>query len=238
MSDASGVVQSGIYECSAHANFVARHFCEGGFAMYIIAFIGLLVFLLVIERGLSLANLLTRKKNINKDIFAPLLSGNLKKAIAFCDANPKALTNILKSGLIQVLNQRSDEEVQVAMDASTLRELPRLEGWGSFLAVLGNMSVLVGLVGTVVGLITSFSGIAEADNALKAALLSKGISEALNCTAFGLMVAITAIFFHGLFQIRISKATSFILENSMEIMNLVVANRDKFKSAKVEKQRY
>ena len=110
------------------------------------------------------------------------------------------MTNTLKAGLVQVLNKRPDEEVQVAMDASVLRETPKLEGWTSFLAVFGNVSVLVGLLGTIIGLIRAFSGVSEADAATKAAMLSKGISEALNCTAFGLLVAIIAIMGYAVFQ--------------------------------------
>lgn len=127
------------------------------------------------------------------------------------------------------MNKRPDEEVQVAMDAAVLRETPRLEGWTSFLAVFGNVSVLIGLFGTIVGLIRSFSGVAEADAATKAARLSLGISEALNCTAFGLLVAILAIVTFGFYQIKIGRAINDMLESSMNLMNLVVSNRDKIK---------
>jgi biopolymer transport protein ExbB/TolQ len=95
--------------------------------------------------------------------------------------------------------------------------------------VFGNVSVLIGLFGTIVGLITSFAGVAEADAATKAARLSAGISEALNCTAFGLLVAITAIVAFGFFQIKIGRAINDMLESSMNLMNLVVSNRDKIK---------
>ena len=158
-----------------------------------------------------------------------ILRGDIKQAIAFCDSRPTPLTNTLKSGLVQVMNKRPDEEVQVAMDASVLRETPRLEGWTSFLAVFGNVAVLIGLLGTVSGLIISFAGVAEADAATKAARLSAGISEALNCTAFGLGVAIIAIIAFGFFQIKIGRAINDMLESSMTFMNLIVSNRDKMK---------
>lgn len=223
-------ITEAVGHCSTQVGFIAKHFCEGGTAMYYIAGIGIVTLLLIVERFLSLRSLSISRESINSGVFSAILSGNLKSAIAFCDTNPRPLTNTLKAGLIQVLNKRPDEEVQVAMDASVLREIPRIEGWSSFLAVLGNMAVLVGLVGTVVGLIISFGGIAAADNSMKAILLSQGISEALNCTAFGLTVAIIAILFHGFFTIRISKETSLVLEKSMEIMNLVTSNRGKLKN--------
>ena len=127
------------------------------------------------------------------------------------------------------MNKRPDEEVQVAMDAAVLREMPKLEGMTSFLAVLGNISVLAGLLGTIIGMIGSFRAVSSADPATKAQLLSEGISHALNCTGFGLTVAIGAILFYGLFQHMIQKSENELLETSMSLMNLVAANRDKLR---------
>ncbi|MBK9040250.1 MAG: MotA/TolQ/ExbB proton channel family protein [Bdellovibrionales bacterium] len=197
--------------------------------MYLILLVGILTVFLILERTMSLSKLTLDKISLNENLFSMLLRGDIKQAIAFCDSRPTPLTNTLKSGLVQVMNKRPDEEVQVAMDAAVLRETPRLEGWTSFLAVFGNVSVLIGLFGTIVGLIRSFSGVAEADAATKAARLSLGISEALNCTAFGLLVAIVAIVSFGFFQIKIGRAINDMLESSMNLMNLIVSNRDKIK---------
>lgn len=216
-------------ECAQYSNFIMKSFCQGGPVMIIILVVFLIVLFLIVERLLSLQRLTVDKTSINENLFSMLLRGEVKQAISFCDSRPTPLTNTLKSGLVQVMNRRPDEEVQVAMDASVLRETPRLEGWTSFLAVFGNVAVLIGLMGTIIGLITSFSAVEQADNATKAALLSKGISEALNCTAFGLLVAIIAIVSFGYFQIKIGKAINDMQESSMTMMNLVVANRDKVK---------
>ncbi|MBC6415897.1 MAG: MotA/TolQ/ExbB proton channel family protein [Bdellovibrionales bacterium] len=210
---------------------LAKPFCEGGVVMYIIALIGLLTLFLIIERALSLKKLLVNKDSLSENLFNMILRGDVQQAIAYCDSKPAPMTNTMKAGLVQVLNKRPDEEIQVAMDASVLRETPKIEGWTSFLAVFGNLSVLVGLLGTIIGLITSFSGVSQADAATKAALLSKGISEALNCTAFGLLVSIIAIFAYGIFQTIIGRALTELSENTMNLMNVVVSNRDK-----IEKQ--
>ncbi len=215
--------------CAGYGNFVAHAFCQGGPVMYLIAFCGVIVLMLIIERLMSLQRLTVDKISLNENLFAMLLRGDLKQAVAFCDSRPTPLTNTLKSGLIQVMNRRPDEEIQVAMDASVLRETPRLEGWTSFLAVFGNVAVLIGLLGTIIGLITSFAGVAKADQATKAAQLSQGIAEALNCTAFGLLVAICAIVAFGYFQIKIGRAISDMQESSMTLLNLVASNRDKMK---------
>jgi biopolymer transport protein ExbB/TolQ len=110
-----------------------------------------------------------------------------------------------------------------------MREMPKVEGWTSFLAVFGNIAVLAGLLGTIIGMIGSFRAVAAADPATKALELSKGISHALNCTAFGLAVAIACIVAYGLFQHRIQKTENEVIETSMSLLNLVVANRDKIR---------
>jgi biopolymer transport protein ExbB/TolQ len=210
-------------------SFVQRAFEHGGPIMYIIAILAVLTIFLVVERFMALGSLRINRRDFNENIFGMILKGDIKQALAFCDARPAPLTNTLKAGLVAVINKRPDEEVQVAMDAIVLRETPKLEGWTSFLAVFGNVSVLAGLLGTIMGMIRSFSAVADADNATKAIELSKGISHALNCTAFGLMVAIVSIIAYAYFQMQISRAENEMIESSMQMMNLVSANRDKIR---------
>lgn len=210
-------------------NPIVRAFSEGGFVMYVILVIAVLTLILVIERFIALKSLRVDKKEFSDHIFKMIISGDIRQAISFCDTKSTPLSNTVKAGLIQVMNKRPDEELQVAMDASVLREMPKLEGLTSFLAVLGNVAVLAGLLGTIIGMIGSFRAVSSADPATKAQLLSEGISHALNCTGFGLTVAITAILFYGLFQHMIQKSENEMLETSMSLMNLVAANRDKLK---------
>jgi biopolymer transport protein ExbB len=115
------------------------------------------------------------------------------------------------------------------MDAAVMREMPKLEGFTSFLAVMGNVAVLAGLLGTIIGMIGSFRAVSFADPATKSQLLSEGISHALNCTGFGLTVAIVAIVFYGLFQHMIQRSESEMIEMSMTMLNLVASNRDKLR---------
>jgi biopolymer transport protein ExbB len=206
-----------------------RAFHEGGTVMYIIAFFGILTVFLVIERFIVIGRLALNKKEFSDMVAGFIVRGDLRQAVAYCDSRPAALSNTIKAGLVQVLNKRPDDEVQVAMDASVLRETPRLEGWSSFLAVFGNIAVLAGLLGTIIGMIGSFRAVAVADPATKSEELSKGISHALNCTAFGLLVAIVAIVGFGYLQLRIQRAENDMIEGSMSVMNLLVANRDKVK---------
>lgn len=210
-------------------NPIVRAFNEGGFVMYIILVIAILALVIVVERFMALKSLRVDKKEFTDNIFNMVIGGDLKLALSFCDKKVNPLANTLKAGLVQAINKRPDDEIQVAMDASVLREMPKLEGFTSFLAVLGNIAVLAGLLGTIIGMIGSFRAVASADPATKAQLLSEGISHALNCTGFGLMVAIVSIVFYGLFQHMIQRSENEMVESSMTLMNLVLANRDKIK---------
>jgi biopolymer transport protein ExbB/TolQ len=184
---------------------------------------------LVFERFVVLSRLALSKKEFIDMVSGFIVRGDIRQAIAFCDSRPAALSNTVKAGLVQMINKRPDEEIQVAMDACVLRETPQLEGWSSFLAVFGNIAVLAGLLGTILGMIGSFRAVAVADPATKSEELSKGISHALNCTAFGLLVAIVSIVAFGYLQLRIQRAENDMIEGSMTVMNLLAANRDKIK---------
>lgn len=210
-------------------NPILRAFTEGGLVMYVILVIAVLALILIIERFMALRSLRVDKKEFSDQLFRMVVGGDMRQAISLCDSKSTPLSNTMKAGLVQVMNKRPDEEIQVAMDASVMREMPRLEGFTSFLAVFGNVSVLAGLLGTIIGMIGSFRAVASADPATKAQLLSEGISHALNCTGFGLIVAIISIVFYGLFQHMIQNSENEMIETSMTLMNLVSANRDKLR---------
>ncbi|MBK9293175.1 MAG: MotA/TolQ/ExbB proton channel family protein [Oligoflexia bacterium] len=210
-------------------NFIIEAFRGGGWGMYPIAIIFVLTIYLIIERYIALRSLSVDKEDFNEKIFGMVLRGDIRQAITFCDSRPAPLTNTLKAGLVQVVNRRPDEEVQVAMDGAALKEMPRLDGWTSYLAVFANVATLLGLLGTIAGLITSFRAVTFADPAQKATLLSAGISEAMNCTAFGLIVAIPALMAYGYYQTRIQRLVNDMNESSVNVMNLIVSNRDKIK---------
>jgi biopolymer transport protein ExbB len=211
--------------------WLQRAFVEGGPLMAVITMILVVSLYIIIERSMSLKSLILSRKDFMDTIMTMILRGDLRQAIAYCDSRPAPLSNTVKAGLVQVMNKRPDEEVQVAMDAAVLRENPRLEGWSGFLAVTGNIAVLAGLLGTIIGMINSFRAVTNEDPATKAVKLSEGISHALNCTAYGLIVAILSIVFYGYFQMKIQRAENEMIESSMSLLNLVAANREKMKES-------
>jgi biopolymer transport protein ExbB/TolQ len=195
---------------------VAKAFEQGGWGMYPIA--ATLVFALAIM--FDRVWILYFKANIDKETFLRglkkhIYSGDLDKAISYW------------AGLINV--PKGEDDVQAAMDEATLRESPRIEKRTGYLAMIGNVATLLGLLGTITGLIKCFSAVGSANPADKANILSQGISEAMNCTAFGLGVAIPSLVLYSVLQGRTQSMVDDINETAVGVLNLIVANKDKMK---------
>ena len=163
-------------------------------------------------------------RGLKKHIYA----GDLDKAISFTASQKKTpLTSVIKAGLINV--PKGEADVQAAMDEATLRESPRIEKRTGYLAMLGNVATLLGLLGTILGLIHAFGAVANANPADKATILASSISEAMNCTAFGLATAIPALIAYSLLQGRTQIMVDEINESAVAVLNLIVSNKEKMK---------
>jgi biopolymer transport protein ExbB len=204
---------------------LAHHFEEGGWAMYLILFWLVMAVGVIVERTVYLY-----KASISKDVFLAtmqkcILAGDIGRAIKLCSAANAPLARIVKSGLMKV--NRPDAEVQAAMDEAALRELPKIEARTPFLALFANLAMLCGLFGTVLGLIMAFGAVAGADASSKATMLAQGISEAMNCTAFGLLAAIVALVGFAALNGKTQSLIDDINGATVQVMNLVVNNRSK-----------
>jgi biopolymer transport protein ExbB len=210
---------------------LARRWEAGQGGMYPIALCMVVAIAIIIERSLVLFS----KASINKEGFLRglkkhIYAGDLDKAINYvAGQKPTPLTNVIKAGLMNV--PKGQDEVQAALDEAALRETPRIEARTGYLAMLGNAAMLAGLLGTVNGLITCFEAVATVNPADKATILANGISEAMNCTGFGLLVAIPALVAFSVLQGRTQSIINDINETSVSVLNLIVNNREKFKNA-------
>jgi biopolymer transport protein ExbB/TolQ len=207
-------------------DLIVQHFNEGGIFMWPILALGVIAIVIVAERANTLfVKATNRKEEFTREMRKLILSGNFVKAVKMANSIDSPLARIVKAGLLHV--RRSDEVIQSAMDEAALNEVPHLESRTGYLAMLSNVATLTGLLGTVVGLIHSFGAVANADAAVKGTLLAAGISEAMNCTAFGLIVAIPSLLAYALLQSRTQKCVDEINEGSVRIVNLILLNREK-----------
>lgn len=208
---------------------LVKHYREGGWMMHFILASLFVVVGLVIDRIVALYF----KTSVDKEAFLKGLKehiyrGDLDRAISFCASQKKTpLVSVIKAGLINV--PKGEADVQAAMDEATLRESPKIEKRTGYLAMLSNVATLLGLLGTIIGLIGAFGAVANADASQKARILADSISEAMNCTAFGLLVAIPALIAYSVLQGRSQHMIEEINESSVSVLNLIVANKDKMK---------
>jgi len=204
-----------------------KHFKEGGWGMWPILFWSVSVFGIIIERALYLSAARITKDAFLSTMEKAILAGDVQSAVKKCAATPAPMAKIVQAGLLRT--NRPDEEVQAAMDEAALRELPKLSARTGFLALLANLAMLSGLLGTVTGLITSFGAVSgeSVDPSQKARILAEGISEAMNCTAFGLIVAIMALIGFAILNGLTQQIEDDINEATVRVLNLVVANRQK-----------
>src|SRR3954451_1057253 len=202
---------------------LADGFHEGGWGMWPILALLMITMAILIERAVFLRRSVIDKEKLVALLRSQISAGNIQGAIKVCSGNSTPLTRIVQAGLMRA--NRSDEEINSAMEESALRELPQLEKRTGYLAMLGNLATLAGLLGTITGLIKSFAGVAGVDPSQKATLLSKGISEAMNCTAFGLFTGILGLAAYAWLNGMTQHVLDGINQGTVETLNLAVAGR-------------
>ncbi|MGP4845784.1 MotA/TolQ/ExbB proton channel family protein [Marinobacter sp. 1Y8] len=198
-----------------------RFFQEGGFFMYPIAVVLLIGLIVAIERYVYLsAQKRTNRRDFQK-LHQLLLSRELRGAIKYASESGSAMALMVGDGLQRLARRQSREEIEYAMEEGLLEVMPRLEKRTQYLATLANISTLLGLLGTIIGLIAAFTAVASADPAEKASLLSQSISVAMNTTAFGLMSAIPLLLIHSLLQTKTNEIVDSFEMAGVKVLNLV-----------------
>lgn len=198
---------------------------EGFIFLWITAFSGVVGVVLIFERW----NYLVKRASVNSQRFmleiTKLISTNkIDKAIELCDAEPEgALPRICKRGLQHAGTDA--RTIQTAVDEATLEVLPLLNKRVQFIGMIGQIATLLGLLGTVYGLIKSFSALGDPniDPALKGSMLAGGIAAALLCTMTGLMVAVPMIVANSSFREKITQITDDIDEYSVKLINMLAS---------------
>ena len=207
---------------------IAVIFEEGGIGMWFILIHLIFIVAIMFERIYVLyIRSSVKKEELIKLLQVPILEGDLNRVLKVCSTYQYPLARIVHAGVLKV--KRSDEEVQAAMDEASLRELPLIKKRVDYLNLLGNTATLAGLLGTIIGLIKTFGAISkpDVDPSQRSQLLSLGISEAMNCTAFGLATGIVGVLAFAFLKAKATEIEDDINEGTVRVLNLIVANRNK-----------
>jgi biopolymer transport protein ExbB/TolQ len=200
-------------------SMIVRFFQDGGVFMYPIVVVLALGLAIAIERWLFLTMTTASNKSLWSKVTPYLKQGNFQGAMLITSKSKAAIGQIMTYGLNRVRSARRREDVEQAMEESLMEVMPRLEKRTHYLATFANIATLLGLLGTIIGLINAFTAVSNANPAEKADMLSASISVAMNTTAFGLMVAIPLLLVHTVLQ---SKTTAII--DSLEMASVKFLN--------------
>jgi biopolymer transport protein ExbB/TolQ len=182
-----------------------------------------MIIAIIVERAVYLFRASVDKDKLLALLKSQVMSGNVQGAIKVCSGNPTPMTRIVQAGLMKF--NKSDEEVQAAMDEAALRELPKVNTRTPYLAMLSNFAVMAGLLGTISGMIKSFGSVGGNEGGNQATVLAEGISEALNCTAFGIATSLVGLLGFSLLQGKTTSVTDDINEVTVQVVNLVTTHR-------------
>ena len=203
---------------------IARFFREGGFAMWPILLFLAVGIAIMIERLVFLFF----KANIKPEEFMARIAdlirkGSIEGAIAAAAEEDAPLARIIEAAL---RNYRGTErDIQNAVDEMALAELPRISARTGYLAMLANVSTMVGLLGTIFGLIQAFAAVSAADPEAKGRILASGIAMAMNTTAFGLIVAIPQLIVHSFLTSKSDGIVDDIDRYSVMVINMLAQAR-------------
>ena len=200
---------------------LAEFFKEGGPFMVVNLVTSAVAIAIIAERIIALAF----KLNLNAGPFMEqvqklVLSGNVDRAVKLCGAAPNAaLSKVIRAGLTRA--NRGEQEVARALEEAVLEVTPSLGKRIGALWSLANVAALVGLIGTIIGLIGTFKSLEAASPEMKQVMLSRGISEAMNNTAFGLSIAVTCIVAHLMLSSKSKSMIEDIEYNALRLENLL-----------------
>lgn len=175
---------------------IVGFFASGGLFMYPILLVFAVGLAIAVERYVTLT-LVTNKNQSVWEKVQPLLSkGDFEAARRMTSDDDATISQVLNMGLSLQGAVRRREDIEIAMEESMMEIVPRLEKRTPYVGLASSIATLLGLLGTIMGLIQAFTAVANANPAEKADLLSASISVAMNTTAFGLMVAIPLLVIH------------------------------------------
>ena len=194
-------------------------FQKGGVFMYPILFVFSFGMAIAIERWIHLGRVKSANRRMWGQVHPLLAESDFDQAREVVNEDKSTIAQMLSMGLARQGAVKRREDIEIAMEESMMEIIPQLERRTPYVALLSNIATLLGLLGTIMGLIQAFTAVANANPAEKADLLSASISTAMNTTAFGLIVAIPLLLIHA----KLTSTTSQIVD-SLEMASVKALN--------------
>jgi biopolymer transport protein ExbB len=206
-------------------NSAVRFFQEGGFFMYPIAVVVIFGLSISIERWLFLTKARSSNRSAFDEILPMVQKGDYKGVLGYANSSSAPVARIIAAGIARLSHTQRRDDIEYAMEEGVMEALPRLEKRTQYLATLANIAMLLGLLGTISGLISAFAAVANVNPAEKAQMLSASIAEAMNATAFGLTAAIPMLLLHTLLQTKTTEIIDSLEMAGVKCLNILSDRR-------------
>lgn len=202
---------------------MVKFFVAGGAFMYPIMFVFAVGIAIAIERYFTLTMIKRKNESMWTRLQPALSNGDFDKAREMTTKDDSTVSRLLGMGLARQGAVRRREDIEIAMEESMMEIIPQLEKRTAYVALGANIATLLGLLGTIIGLIQAFTAVANANPAEKADLLSASISVAMNTTAFGLVVAIPLLVTHSVLTAKTGEIVDSLEMASVKALNVITA---------------
>lgn len=200
---------------------IIAFFLTGGPFMYPILIVFAVGAAIAIERYVTLSRITTKNRSAWSRVQPALIDGNFDEAREMTTSDDSTISKLLEMGLARQGAVRRRDEIEIAMEEGMMEIIPQLEKRTPYVALASSIATLLGLLGTIMGLISAFTAVANANPAEKADLLSASISVAMNTTAFGLMVAIPLLITSSVLTAKTGQIIDSLEMASVKALNVI-----------------
>jgi biopolymer transport protein ExbB len=200
---------------------IVGFFVAGGPFMYPILIVFAVGTAIAIERWITLTLLTARNQQVWSKVQPALNNGDFDNAREMTSKDDSTISRLLSLGLARQGAVRRREDIEIAMEEGMMEIIPQLEKRTPYVALASNIATLLGLLGTIMGLIQAFTAVSNANPAEKADLLSASISVAMNTTAFGLIVAIPLLITHTVLTAKTGAIVDSLEMASVKVLNVI-----------------
>jgi biopolymer transport protein ExbB/TolQ len=193
--------------------------------MYLILMVLAIGIAIALERYIYLSVSRRNNRRLLVKLMPLMQKGDYQSAYNITAKSGAAVSQMLSQGIARMKSASNRDDIETVMEETMMEAIPRLEKRTHYLAMFANIATLLGLLGTIIGLIEAFTAVSKVDPAQKAEILSSSISVAMNTTAFGLMVAIPMIFIYTVLQTKTTEIVDSLEMATVKFVNLMMARK-------------